>query len=361
MLRYLDEYRDADVCKKIAEKIRCISTKPFNIMEVCGGHTMAIRKNGIHSLVGENINLISGPGCPVCVTSIRDIDRVLKLAEAKDVVICSFGDMMNVPGSDTSLSEARALGAEVKTVYSVNDVLAFAKKDPGKRFIFISIGFETTAPLTAAAIIRAREEKILNFNVLALNKTMPKAIKAVLGAEDCNIDALLGPGHVSTITGINMYKPVVYDMGISCCISGFEPMDLLRSIFVLTDLFEKDRIEIVNAYERVVCDEGNLKALKIMETVFEPVTSEWRGLGDIEGSGLKIRNEYSDFDAENFFDIEVPETKEISGCICGEILRGTKTPENCSLFGSICTPLSPKGACMVSSEGTCAAWYKYAR
>ena len=359
MLKYLDEYRDVDLCMEISEKIKGISTKPFNIMEVCGGHTMAIRKNGIQKLIGENIKLISGPGCPVCVTAIRDIDKIAALAKIENVVICTFGDMFYVPGTGTSLQELKSVGCDVRLIYSAHDVLKFAKEDPEKNFIFVSIGFETTAPTAAAAVLSAEKEKINNFSVLALNKTMPEALKAVLSYENSNIDALICPGHVSTITGTQIYKFIVQELGVSCCVSGFEPVDILTTIYILTDLYEKGEVKLVNAYERAVRENGNEKAKYIMTEVFEGADAEWRGFGVIPNSGLKIRKIYEKFDAEKLFDINVPPLEEDKGCICGDILRGAKQPVDCPLFGSSCIPTSPQGACMVSSEGTCAAWYKY--
>ena len=358
-MKYLDEYRDADLSLQIAEKIKGLSTKPLNIMEVCGGHTMAIRKNGIQKLVGENINLISGPGCPVCVTSLEDIDKVISLAMSKNVVICTFGDLFYVPGSNGSLCDAKADGADVRIVYSVHDVLSFAKVETEKQFVFVSIGFETTTPSAAAAIIQARDEGIRNFFVLAYNKTMPNALRAVLSDEDSRINALICPGHVSAITGLDIYSFIVDELGVSCCVSGFEPTDILHSIYALTDLFENGDVKLLNAYKRAVRDEGNVKALRIMNEVFEPSDADWRGVGIIPDSGLKLKASFSNFDAENAFEIKYVKTVKVEGCICGDILKGAKKPSDCGLFKTICTPESPQGACMVSSEGSCAAWYKY--
>lgn len=361
MLKYVDEYRDVELSLRIAGKIRDISTKPFNVMEVCGGHTMAIRKYGVHKLIGPNIRLISGPGCPVCVTSLKDIDKAIALAWAADVSICTFGDMVYVPGTSSSLAQAKAEGRDVRTVYSVHDVLNFAKEEPKKEFVFISIGFETTAPTAAAAIIEAREEKVNNFSVLALNKTMPAALTALLGDGSSIVDALIAPGHVSTITGLSIYEPIVKDLGISCAVSGFEPADILRAIFSLAELFEKGEVKLINAYERVVKKEGNKKALAVMSEVFEESDAEWRGLGVIPRSGLKLRKAYAGLDAEKRFTIPAGDISSAceGACICGDILKGIKEPPDCTLFGKACTPESPRGACMVSSEGSCAAWYKY--
>lgn len=359
MLKYVDEYRDVDLSARLAEKIREISTKSFNIMEVCGGHTMSIRKNGIQKLVGENINLISGPGCPVCVTSIEDIEKIIALSELKDVSICTFGDLFYVPGVKKSLADAKAEGSDVRIVYSASDVLKQAKEEPNKKFVFISIGFETTTPTIAAAIKQAEREGINNFFILALNKTMPYALQAVLESEDSKIDALICPGHVSTITGTGMYDFIVKDLGISCCISGFEPVDLLGAIYMLTDLYEKGEKSLVNAYPRAVKEEGNIKAQEMIDEVFEEDDASWRGVGIIPNSGLRLRKKYDRFDADKIFDVKVETSYENRGCKCGDVLRGFKKPTDCGLFGTICSPENPQGACMVSSEGACAAWYKY--
>lgn len=359
MFKFVDEYRDVDICLDMAAGIRKISKRPMNIMEVCGGHTMSIRKNGVHKMVGDNIKLISGPGCPVCVTSIRDIDKAIALSKTENVAVCTFGDMLYVPGTTGSLAGARAEGADVRTVYSPHDALKFADSEPEKEFVLISIGFETTAPTAAACVVEAGKRGLENFSVLSLNKTMPEALKAVLGDESCKIDALICPGHVSAITGTAMYRPVVDDLGISCCVAGFEPADLLRAIYLLAETFEKGESALINAYERAVKEEGNAKARYIMMEVFDPCDAEWRGCGVIPASGLKINDDLAAFDAEKKFDLQLPEAKEVPGCICGDILRGTRQPVDCPLFGNGCDPMAPKGACMVSSEGTCAAWYKY--
>ncbi|MFH1664520.1 MAG: hydrogenase formation protein HypD [Candidatus Omnitrophota bacterium] len=359
MIKHLDEYRDTGLCMELAESIRRISSRPFRIMEVCGGHTMAVRKNGIHKMVGDNIELISGPGCPVCVTSVRDIDKIIAVSGIEGVAVCTFGDMVYVPGSRTSLAGARSSGADVRTVYSAHDVLDFAKEEPDKDFVFVSVGFETTTPTTAAAIAQAEREGISNFSALAFNKTMPNALGAVLRDENSRIEALICPGHVSTITGIGMYRPIVEELGVSCCITGFEPVDILGAIYKLAELREKGETALINAYERAVREEGNIKAQGIMGEVFEPAPVEWRGFGVIPSSGLKIRDKYRAFDAEKIYDVNVPEPAETEGCSCADMLRGAKKPADCKLFRKVCTPENPMGACMVSSEGTCAAWFRY--
>jgi len=359
MIEYVDEYRDEEICMDLSGKIRAVSRRRFNIMEVCGGHTMSIRKNGIQKLIGENINLMSGPGCPVCVTSINDIDRIIALARVKGNVICTFGDLFYVPGTDSSLADEKARGGDIRMVYSAHDVLDFAGEEPEKKFIFVSIGFETTAPTSAASVIEAGKRETDNFYLLPLNKTMPAALREMVRRKDSNIDALICPGHVSTITGTGIYRPIVEDFKVSCCISGFEPVDLLSTIYLLADLHEKEEVSLINNYKRAVREDGNGKALHILYEVFEPSDTVWRGIGNIPGSGLGIRDKYARFDAVKMFDIDVPVSVEDPDCICGEILTGVKKPSDCALFGTACTPVNPRGACMVSSEGTCSAWYKY--
>lgn len=360
MLKFVDEYRRPEECLEIAARIRALSHKKMNIMEVCGGHTMAIHKYGLHKLLGENIKLISGPGCPVCVTAMEDIDAAIALSFAPKVVICAFGDLFYVPGTDSSLAQRSAeRHADIRVVYSVYDALNFAKAEQDKRFIFISIGFETTAPTAAAAILRAAAEGVDNFYILGLNKTMPEALAALLGDKQAKIDALICPGHVSAITGIAMYGFIVERLGISCCVSGFEPLDLLTSIYILAALGEQGQAKLFNAYKRAVPHDGNPKAQRLISEVFEPADASWRGLGRISNSGLKLKKSYVRFEARENFDLKVSPAKETAGCLCGEILRGKKQPADCPHFGRTCTPGEPRGACMVSSEGACAAWYKY--
>ena len=260
MIKFLDEYRDANLSLQIAEKIKSISTKKINIMEVCGGHTMAIRKNGIHKIVGDKINLISGPGCPVCVTSMSDIDTAIALSKEKDVILCTFGDLFYVPGTESSFAKRKAEGSDIRVVYSIHDALNFAKENKDKKVIFISIGFETTTPTSAACILEAKEKGIDNFFILALNKTMPYALKAILENEKCTVDALLCPGHVSTITGLSIYRFIVDELKIPCCISGFEPTDLMASVYILAEMCEKNEAKLINGYNRAVFEEGNEKA-----------------------------------------------------------------------------------------------------
>jgi len=359
MIKFVDEYRNPALCLKASEKIKAISKKKIRIMEVCGGHTMAIRKNGLNKLVGGNITFISGPGCPVCVTALQDVDTAIALSKLEGITVCTFGDLFYVPGSSSSLAESKSEGADVRVVYSADDALNLAGRQRDKKVVFISIGFETTAPTAAAAILRAQAEGLDNFYILALNKTMPAALRAILGSGDTKIDALICPGHVSTITGIEIYRFIVEEFKIPCCVCGFEPLDIMTGVYILAGLSEENKAELVNAYKRVVRDEGNKKARSIMREVFEKADAPWRGIGVIPSSGLRLRSPYKRFAARERFNIDVPPAKENPGCICGEVLRGIKRPADCPLFAKTCSPSRPQGACMVSSEGICSAWYKY--
>ncbi|SHE28813.1 Hydrogenase maturation protein HypD [Thermoanaerobacter uzonensis DSM 18761] len=329
---------------------------PFNIMEVCGSHTMAISKFGLRQLLPKNIRLISGPGCPVCVTAQNEIDSVVELAN-RNVVIATFGDLIRVPGSKSSLQLERAAGKEVKVFYSPLDALKYAEGNPSKEVVFIGIGFETTVPTVAVTIKEAKKKNIKNYSVYCLHKTMPEALRALLEGGS-NVQGFLLPGHVSAITGSKIYEFIPKEFGVGGVISGFEAMDILMSIIMLLKNYKNPAIEI--QYKRVVRKEGNLEAQKIIDEIFEPCDSTWRGLGTIKGSGLRIKDKYKDFDAAVKFDIKpIGEEIEIKGCRCGDVLKGSIYPNECPLFGRACTPENPVGPCMVSSEGSCAAFYKY--
>ncbi len=327
-------------------------------MEVCGGHTMAIQRFGLPSLLPSNIRLISGPGCPVCVSSQHFIDTAMAYSKIPGVIVTTYGDLIRVPGSTTSLEKERANGSDIRIVYSVLESLEIAKNNPDKSIIFLGIGFETTAPLTAAAIVKAKQEKITNFSVLSAHKVMPPVMKALV-AEGVKIDGFIAPGHVSAITGTAIYNDLATVCGLGVVISGFEPVDMMQAVLMLAAQIDAGAPKVEIQYQRVVQAEGNLKAQQLLIDVFELRDDQWRGLGMIPKSGLKIRDEYSIFDAETQFKVEVPESTEPKGCICGQILRGLKTPVDCGLFGKKCTPTDPVGACMVSGEGTCATYYKY--
>ena len=361
-MKYIDEYRDKDLIRAIAEKIkhRAGSKREYKFMEVCGTHTMAIARFGLKGLLPPNIKLLSGPGCPVCVTPTGFIDKAISLSKMKDVVITTFGDMIKVPGTSSSLEKAKSEGAEVKIVYSTLDALTIAKNNPAKKIIFLGVGFETTAPTIAASIIEAKDKKIENFSVLSGHKIMPPALKALVDDKDLALNGFILPAHVSTIIGSKPYAFVAKDYKIPCAIAGFEPLDIMQGIYMLVkqSVEKKPKIEI--QYDRVVKPSGNKLAQDILKKVFKVADSEWRGLGIIPKSGLSIKNKYSKFNAEKNFKIKIPKTKDNKACICGEVLKGKKTPGDCKLFGKGCTPEHPIGACMVSSEGTCSAWYAYA-
>ncbi|MFH1675215.1 MAG: hydrogenase formation protein HypD [Pseudomonadota bacterium] len=358
-MKHIDEYRDADLSRKMVDKIKTISRKKVRLMEVCGTHTMAIFRSGIRTLLPETITLLSGPGCPVCVTAQREVDTFIKLAGIKDVIVATFGDLLRVPGTHSSLQKERAEGKEVRIVYSTFDALDVAQKHPKKEVVFLGVGFETTAPTIAASLIEARQRNLKNFSVLSAHKLVPPALTALMEADNVKIDGFICPGHVSVIIGSGAYLPVVEKYHIPCVVSGFEPADILQAVYMLVKQLEAGDAKLENEYRRAVTFEGNEKARQIMYQVFEPADAPWRGIGTIPESGLKIRKEFDSFNAEKKFDLSVPDSKEPKGCACGEILLGLKTPPECPLYKKVCTPGDPVGPCMVSTEGTCAAYYKY--
>lgn len=357
-MKYVDEYRKKDLIISISEKIKAVSKKEIVLMEVCGGHTMAIQRFGLHSLLPLTIRLISGPGCPVCVSSQHFIDMAMAYSKIPGVIITTYGDLIRVPGSTTSLEKERANGSDVRIVYSVMESLEIAKINPDKKVVFLGIGFETTAPLTAAAILQAKKENIKNFFVLSAHKVMPPVMKALV-EEGVQIDGFIAPGHVTAITGTAIYNELAEVCGLGVVVSGFEPVDMMQAILMLTLQIESVTPKVEIQYQRVVHTGGNKIAQQMLNDVFELRDDRWRGLGVIPKSGLGIREELSSFDAEKQFNVEVHESTEPKGCICGQILRGLKTPVDCGLFGKKCTPTDPVGACMVSGEGTCATYFKY--
>ncbi|MBE0667952.1 MAG: hydrogenase formation protein HypD, partial [Bacteroidales bacterium] len=324
----------------------------------CGGHTMAIHRFGLHSLLPDNIRLVSGPGCPVCVSSRQFIDKAIAYSRIPGVIITTYGDLIRVPGSSTSLEKERAAGSDIRIVYSVLESLETARQNPERKVIFPGIGFETTAPSTAAAVIRAKQENISNFFVLSAHKVMPPVMKALV-EEGVKIDGFIAPGHVSVVTGIDIYDELASRYGLGVVVSGFEPADIMQSVLMLAIQSESAEPKVEVQYQRAVKKEGNRLAQKILKDVFVYRDDRWRGIGLIADSGLRLRDDLSAFDAEIQFDVEVPESPEPAGCICGQVLRGLKTPADCSLFTVRCTPDDPVGACMVSSEGTCATYYRY--
>ena len=358
-MKHVEEFRDPELAKKLIERIRKRSRKPTRLMEFCGGHTVSIFKHGIRQLLPSNIEMLSGPGCPVCVTSVGDLDKAIALAKLPDVIVTSFGDMIRVPGTQTSLQRAKAEGADVRVVYSTQDALEMARTNPGKSVIFVGIGFETTAPTIAAAILQAEQERIDNFSVLSLHKVCPPIMKAILDLGEVRLSGIICPGHVSAVIGSRPYEFIPKDYGIGCVVSGFEPVDILQTVAMLVDQIESDDPKVEIAYRRGVKPEGNQQALKLMDKVFEIADADWRGIGVVPASGLRMRDEYRRFDAEAKFTVKCEPGEEAKGCICGAILRGVSNPGNCNLFRRICTPEHPVGPCMVSSEGSCSAYFNY--
>ena len=346
--------------QNLIKNIRTLtSPNTISIMEVCGTHTMSIFQHGIKGLLSPGIKLLSGPGCPVCVTPNVYLDKAIAYSRLKDVVIFSFGDMLKVPGSFSSLEAERSKGADIRVVYSVLEAVNFAQNNPDKKIVFLGVGFETTIPTVAVAILDAKKLGLKNFFVLCGHKIMIPAIEGLLKDKELKLDGLLLPGHVSTIIGSKVYEPTVTKYRIACVIAGFEPLDILEGIYMLARQIKDKKPFVQIQYSRIVRKYGNPKAVRIINKVFEPCDSNWRGIGVIPRSGLKIRKEYSLFDAGRHFKIELNKPKEAKGCICGDVLRAVKTPLDCRLFRCVCTPQNPKGACMVSQEGTCSAYYKY--
>jgi hydrogenase expression/formation protein HypD len=358
-IKHLHEYRDPELSRKIIQQITKTSQKNIRLMEVCGTHTTSIFRNGIRSLLPQTISLLSGPGCPVCVTAQNEIDAFIELAKLDDVIIATFGDLIKVPGADSSLQNEQANGRDVRVVYSTFDALDIAKKNPDKNVVFLGVGFETTAPTIAASILAARDLNLNNYFVISAHKLLPPAIVTLAENPDTKIDGFILPGHVSVIIGVKAYIPFYEQYNIPCVIAGFEPIDILQTILMLTKQIEDNAAKIENSYKRAVTFEGNSKARSTMNAVFETADAAWRGLGSIPLSGLRIRKEYEAFDAQNVFGIELSESEDPIGCACGDILLGLKIPPQCALYKKTCTPIQPVGPCMVSSEGTCAAYYRY--
>ena len=357
-MKYIDEFRDKELVQELSRKIKKISGKKITIMEVCGGHTMAIHKFGIPSLLPDNIELLSGPGCPVCVTDIRFIDRVVALSRLDNTIITTYGDLIRVPGSSSSLDKEKASGADIRVVYSTLEALEIAEHNKNKKVIFPGIGFVTKTPSSAIAILEASKKNINNFFLYSSHKVMPPAMAALVD-EGIKIDGYIGPGHVTTIAGAKMYDDIAKKYNLSIVISGFEPVDLMQSIYFLVRQLENNRPKVEIQYKRAVDYEGNLTAQHMINEVFEPRDDWWRGLGILPVSGLGIRKKYELFDAEKQIEVKVEKPKEPKGCICGEILKGLKRPTDCKLFKNVCTPSYPVGTCMVSNEGTCQAYFNF--
>lgn len=354
-----NSFKDPVLARGLIKSIQALAPEHATLMEVCGTHTVAIARNGIRDLMPEGCKLASGPGCPVCVTANRDIDAVIALARVENVILTTFGDMTRVPGSSSSLLKEQAAGRDVRIVYSPLDALSIAQANPDRPVVFVGVGFETTTPLVAMAIKRAAALGLKNFSVYAAHKNMPGALDVLMGDPELKVDALILPGHVSTIIGIEPYRFLAEKYGIPGVITGFEPLDVLQGIAMLMRQLHESRAEIENAYARGVMAEGNPVALAAIDDVFETCTATWRGLGPIEGSGYRIREQYAQFDALRRFEPEIEETHEPRGCRCGDVLRGIMAPNECPLFRTVCSPENPVGPCMVSSEGSCAAYYRY--
>jgi len=352
-------YGDPRICRAIIDEINRISRKQIRLMEVCGTHTVSIFKSGIRSMIPGTISLLSGPGCPVCVTTRSEIDAFIELSRMDEVIIVTHGDLMRVPGTDSSLLRERARGRDIRVVFSSLDALAIAEQNLSKKIVFLGIGFETTAPSVAASLISAKTMGAENYFVFSAHKRIPPALFALMQNRAARVDGFILPGHVSVIIGQIAYVPFFERFKIPCVIAGFEPTDILLAILTLAEQLESNHPALVNIYSRAVSLHGNQKAKGVMEEVFEPVDVKWRGLGKIPESGLKIRESYASFDAERAFDIAVPEGEDSDICACGDILAGVKTPPECPLFKKPCTPLDPLGPCMVSREGVCSAYYRY--
>ncbi len=361
-MKFIDEYRQGDIAKKLATEIAGLTTRPLKLMEVCGGHTHTIFKYGIEDLLPDNITMIHGPGCPVCVIPLGRVDDAISIALQPGVIFTTFGDAMRVPGSRTSLLDAKASGADVRMVYSPLDALKIAKLHPDKQVVWLALGVETTAPSTAMTILQAAKEGVENFSAFCNHITIVPALKALLDSPDLQLDGFLGPGHVSTVIGTRPYEFVAREYGKPVAVAGFEPLDILQSVYMLVKQVVEGRAEVENQYARCISRDGNRKALEVLFEVFEPRDFfEWRGLGSIAHSGMKLKEKYAAFDAELKFNVPGLRIADPKACQCGEILKGVKRPWECKVFGTACTPETPIGSCMVSSEGACAAYYNYGR
>jgi hydrogenase expression/formation protein HypD len=360
-MKYLDEYRDAEAARKFARGIARVTTRPWTIMEVCGGQTHAIVKFGIDELLPREITLIHGPGCPVCVTPVELIDKALELAARPEVIFCSFGDMLRVPGSTTDLLAVKAAGGDVRIVYSPLDAVKTAEQNPHREVVFFAVGFETTAPATAMAVHQAARKGLRNFSMLVAHVLVPPAIEALLGAPDCRVQGFLAAGHVCTVMGYEEYLPIAAKYSVPIVVTGFEPLDILQGVLFCLRQLEGGRAEVQNQYTRSVRKEGNLPARQLIRQVFRVVPRKWRGLGQIPQSGLRLSDAYRELDAELKFGVAELRVEESAECLSGLVLQGKLKPTECPAFGARCTPEHPLGATMVSSEGACAAYYRYRR
>lgn len=360
-MKYIKEFRDTKIVKNMLEQLSSKCNKEITIMEVCGTHTMSIFKSGIRELLPKNIKLISGPGCPVCVTPQGYIDTAIEISKRDDVIITTFGDLIKIPGTKSTLQKEKAQGRDIRIVYSPLQSLDIAKENPNKEVVFLGVGFETTAPILALSVYNAKNQNINNYSLLHSIKTMPQTMKALVIDEEIKVDGFLCPGHVSTIIGAKPYEFLASNYNVPLVIAGFDSTDIVAGIYTLVEMINNKEFEVKNLYNRLVKYEGNEKALDIIDEVFIPCSSVWRGLGSIENTGFEIKEEYKIYDAQSKLSIEMIQSNPPKGCLCGEILKGTKNPIECKLFKKVCNPQNPIGACMVSEEGTCAAYYKYGR
>lgn len=350
-----------EYAKALLQQIWREADRPFTAMEVCGTHTVAIARSGIRELLPKNIRLLSGPGCPVCVTDDQDLDLVMALAREKGVVLATFGDMMRVPGTRSSLMEEKSRGADVRVVYSPGDAVSLARENPELQVVFLGVGFETTVPVVAVALEEAIKEGLKNFSVYSLHKVVPPVMRALLEDPEVQIDAFINPGHVCTILGIEPFRFIPKEFGKPCVVTGFEATDILESLLMMLRMFKEGRPKAEIQYRRAVRPEGNQVALAFIDKYFTTAAASWRGIGPVPDSGLEIRAEYAGFDAKKRFPLQVEPGQRVKNCSCGEILKGMKLPYECPLFGKACTPARPVGPCMVSTEGSCAAYYRYGR
>ncbi len=360
-MKHVDEYRDPHKVRKLQRQLEGAVTRPWTLMEVCGGQTHTIVRHGLDQLLPQGITLIHGPGCPVCVTPVEQLDRAMELAARPEIIFCSFGDMLRVPGTQTDLLTVKARGGDVRAVYSPLDAVHIAADHPHKQIVFFAVGFETTAPAVALAVVRARSLGLQNFSLLISHVLVPPALRSILTSPDCRVDGFLAAGHVCTITGTTAYLPIAKRYGVPIVVTGFEPTDILQGVLLCVRQLEQGRAEVENQYARVVRPEGNSHAQALIERVFTVSPRTWRGLGEIPQSGFTLSPAYADFDAERRFELDSGVTEEASECIAGKVLQGTRSPLNCSAFATRCTPQHPLGAPMVSSEGACAAYYRYRR
>lgn len=358
-MKYMSEYRDPELANAYFEEIKKTVSQPWSIMEVCGGQTHSLVKNGIIDMLPKEVTMIHGPGCPVCVTPLNIIDKAIHLALKENVILCSFGDMLRVPGSKKNLLEAKAAGADIRILYSPLEAVRIAEDNLDKEVVFFAVGFETTAPANALSVIHADRKELKNYSILTSHVLVPPAIKAVIDDEESKIDGFLAAGHVCTIMGNAEYHPLSEKYKVPIVVTGFEPLDVLQGILMVLRQLEENKAEVENQYSRIVKEEGNPEAQKMIHKVFEIKNQIWRGIGEIPDSGYQIRPEYADFDAKRKFKIEIPEASENPDCISGQIMKGLKKPFECSQFGKKCKPTNPLGAPMVSSEGACAAYYHF--